>query len=154
MYSKILVKQIPACPVDSLSSPTSTTSIIPQPSSLLPNVVYMSPANKENVSFSKIANASNIPVRTPSKDARTASNAVITPKLRRGHMFSKSSSDISSSSASQKTVKSNQPGYMAATTASKFRETGMEQQSTFVEPLAPAASSAGQPNRFVINPFK
>lgn len=145
--------QIPVCPVETHSSPMPLTDLISnvRPSSnVLPNVMYMSPAaNKENVGLPKTSGTSSIPVRTPSKESKLGGTPH-TPKLRKGHMFSKSSSDLSS----QRSTKPVQPGYMAATTASKFRESGQEQQQTaFLEPLPPSAS-AGQSSRFATNPFK
>lgn len=109
--------------------------------SVLSNVIsFQSPTNKENV---KTGCNSNIPVRTPNKESKTGS---LTPKLRRGHTFSKSSSDLSS--VSNRPVKLDKPGYMAATTASKIRFTGPGQ--LFTE----SAPSSGPAARFANNPFK
>ena len=110
---------------------------------------YPSPTNKENVSTPKPGGSisSSIPVRTPLKDPKNTLTNPLTPKLRRGHLFSKSSSDLSST---QKSINIAKPGYMAATTASKIRGTGPEH--TFLEPTAPAPSRVD--SRFTSNPFK
>ena len=109
-----------------------------------------SPTNKENVSTPKPSSSSNssssIPVRTPLIDPKNSNP--LTPKLRRGHLFSKSSTDLSSTT--QKLVAIGKPGYMAATTASKIRGTGPEH--TFLEPTAPAPTKVD--SRFGSNPFK
>jgi len=108
---------------------------------ILSNVIsFQSPTNKENM---KTACNSNIPIRTPIKEVKAGS---LTPKLRRAHTFSKSSSDISA--VSSRPVKLDKPGYMAATTASKIRVTGPSQ--LFTEPT----SSTGPAARFANNPFK
>lgn len=112
-----------------------------------PSAVFSSPANKENVSILKVGAVSSIPVRTPSKESK-ASLSTPNPKLRRGHVFSKSSSDLSN--VSDKMSKMYRPGYMAATTASKIRETVQDQP--FAEPLTPSASGSGV--RYAKNPFK
>lgn len=127
---------------------TDLPTNVPFQSTNLSNAVFSSPNNKENFTAPKSSNGtSNIPVRTPSKDPKNGNS--LTPKLRRGHLFSKSSSDLLT--GSQRTQLS-KPGYMAATTASKFRGTGPD--TLFVEPSAPLPS--GSSSRFVSssNPFK
>ena len=110
--------------------------------SVLSNVIsFQSPTNKENMR----AVCSSIPIRTPNKELKSGS---LTPKLRRAHTFSKSSSDISS--VSNRPVKIDKPGYMAATTASKIRVTGPSQP--FTEPTS--TTTTGSAGRFANNPFK
>lgn len=134
---------------EEVSSPMPLTDLptnVPFQSTSLQNTVLSSPTNKENFVFPKTIGTSSIPVRTPSKDLKCGIS--LTPKLRRGHLFSKSSSDLLTSS--QRSQQVSKPGYMAATAASKFRETGPD--SVFVEPAAP---SSGTSTRFISsNPFK
>ena len=121
---------------------------VPVISANLPNAGFSSPNNKENFAVPKQAAISSIPVRTPSKDPKGAGGS-LTPKLRKGNLFSKSSSDLFS--GSHRTQQVSKPGYMAATAATKFRGTGPD--PVFVEPPPPAPS--GSTSRFVSsNPFK
>jgi len=107
---------------------------------VLSNIIsFASPTNKENM---KTAVNSSIPIRTPNKDTKSGS---LTPKLRRGHTFSKSSTDLSTVSNRPKLDK---PGYMAATTASKIRVIGPAQLLTETTP------STGPMSRFGSNPLK
>ena len=106
-------------------------------------------ANKENITAnSKPSISSNIPIRTPNKDSKGGNFAgAHSPKLRRGHLFSKSSSDLMS--LTPKAQKTSKHGYMAATAASKLRQ-GLDHQ--FLEPSAPPVGVVT--SRFVSNPFK
>lgn len=120
---------------------------VPFQSAATPSAAFSSPTNKENFAIPKTG-ISSIPVRTPSKDLKTGIS--LTPKLRRGHLFSKSSSDLPT--VSQRTQTVSKPGYMQHTTASKFR-TGTD--AVFVEPAPVAAVPTGSSSRFVSsNPFK
>ena len=121
---------------------------VPFQSGSLANATFSSPNNKENFAIPKTG-SSSIPVRTPSKDPKNGNS--LTPKLRRGHLFSKSSSDLLTS---QRTQQVSKPGYMAATTASKFR--GTIPDTVFVEPAPVASIPSGSSSRFVStnNPYK
>ena len=114
---------------------------VPYQSGSSANATFSSPNNKENFTIPKTG-ISSIPVRTPSKDPKNSNP--LTSKLRRGHLFSKSSSDLTP----QKIQHASKPGYMAATTASKFR--GTVPDTLFVEPAPVAAIPSGQSSRFVI----
>ena len=146
------LNQVPALPIDAFSSPMPLTDlptnvrVLPN---MLPNAMFSSPANKENLSLAKSGSSSSIPIRTPSKELRIGQNPPTPNQLRKGHIFSKSSTDLSS--ISQKPTKVHKPGYMAATASSKFRETGPE-PVLLAEP--PASSSSTSTNRFVSNSFK
>lgn len=120
---------------------------VPFQSAATPNAALSSPTNKENFSIPQTG-ISSIPVRTPSKDPKNG--ILLTPNLRRGHLFSKSSSDLPK--ASQRTQLVSKPSYMQHTTASKFR-TGTD--AVFVDPAPVAAAPSGSSSRFVSsNPFK
>lgn len=140
----------PAGPLPLADLPTN----VPLQGSQTPNhVTCPDLANKENVTNGSKSNVgSKIPIGTPSKDSNRpqvarSGHLLSPPKLRRGHFFSKSSSDLSlTPRAGQKPVK--QSNYMAATAASKMRQ-GLEHP--FAEPAPPTLSVT---NRFVANPFK
>lgn len=149
----ILSQQSQSVPVDTPSSPMPlsdlTTNIHYQTIPPSPSSAFGSPTNKENsAGMSRYASTSSIPVRTPSKEPRGGNS--LTPKLRRGQVFSKSSTDLSA--ASQKIIRPNQPGYMAATTASKYRGTTTTSEHQFLEPALPPPP--GTFNRLATSSFK
>lgn len=140
LQSTTLIGDAPSLVLPLADLPTN----VPLQSTSLLNGTISSPNNKENFSINKGTGSSSIPVKTPSKDPKVSNS--LTPKFRRGNLFSKSSSDLAT--VSQRTQQSAKPSYMAATAASKFRGTN---EGVFVEPSAPPATSA----RFGSNnPFK